>query len=85
MQAARVIGTTHATVRHPSLDGWRLLVVLPLDIHESPDGFPALAIDNLGARCGDLVFFTSDGNVVRELVGQNDCPVRFAVQGIMDA
>ena len=85
MQTARVIGTTHATVRHPSLDGWRLLVVLPLDIHDRPDGFPALAIDNLGASRGDRVFFTSDGNVVRELVGRNDCPVRFAVQGIMDA
>ena len=85
MQFARVLGAATATVKHSSMDGWRLLVVLPLDIDDKPDGFPALAIDNLGARCGDLVFFTSDGNVVRELVGQNDCPVRFAVQGIMDA
>ncbi len=85
MQAARVIGNTHATVRHSSLDGWRLLVVQPLNIKNSPDGFPVLVIDNLGAGRGDLVFFTSDGNAVRELVGRKDCPVRYAVQGIIDA
>lgn len=56
----------------------------PLDINDNPEGFPFLAIDHLGAGRGDLVFFTSDGNAVRELVGRNDCPVRFAVQGIID-
>ena len=85
MQAARVIGNTHATVRHPSLDGWRLLAVQPLDIDNAADGFPLLAIDNLGASRGDIVFFTSDGTAVRELVGRNDCPVRFAIQAIIDA
>lgn len=85
MQTARVIGNTHATVRHPSMDGWRLLVVQPLDINNAPDGFPLLVIDNLGAGRGDLVFFTSDGSAIRGLVGRKDCPVRFAVQGILDA
>ena len=84
MQAARVIGTTHATVRHSSLDGWRLLAVQPVDINNDADGFPLLAIDNLGAGRGDMVFFTSDGNAVKELTGRNDCPVRFAIQGILD-
>lgn len=84
MQAARVVGTTHSTVRHPSLVGWRLLVVQPLDIDCNSDGFPMLAIDNLGAGRGDLVYFTSDGTVVRELVGRSDCPVRFAILGMID-
>ena len=84
MQAARVIGNTHATVRHPSLDGWRMLCIQPLDIHKGPDGFPLLAIDNFGAGRGDHVFFTSDGKAVRELVGRDDCPIRFAIQGIID-
>jgi ethanolamine utilization protein EutN len=85
MQTARVIGNTHATVRHSSLDGWRLLVVQPLDINNAADGFPLLVIDDLGAGRGDLVFFTSDGSAVRALVGRKDCLVRFAVQGILDA
>jgi len=84
MHAARVIGNTHATVKHPSLDGWRLLCIQPVDIENQPDGFPLLAIDDLGAHRGDMVFFTSDGNAVREQVGRSDCPVRFAIQGIID-
>lgn len=84
MQTARVIGNTHATIRHPSLDGWKLLCVQPLDIDDRADGFPLLAIDHLGAGRGDLVFFTSDGKAVRELTGRDDCPIRFAVQGIID-
>jgi len=84
MQAARVIGNTHATVRHPSLDGWRLLCIQPVDIANKPDGFPLLAIDDLGAHRGDMIFFTSDGNAVRDKVGRTDCPIRFAVQGIID-
>lgn len=84
MQAALVIGKATATVKHPSLNGWRLLALQPLDIRNEPDGFPFLAIDNLGAGKGDLIFFTSDGKHIREMVGRNDCPIRFAVQGIID-
>ena len=84
LQAARVIGNATATVKHPSLDGWRLIALQPLDIKDQPDGFPFLAIDNLGAGKGDMIFFTSDGKRIREMVGRNDCPIRYAVQGIID-
>ena len=84
MQTARVIGNATATVKHPSLDGWRLMVLQPLDISDGADGFPFLALDHLGAGRGDTVFYTSDGKSIRELVGRNDCPVRFAIQGIID-
>ena len=43
-----------------------------------------LAIDNLGARKGDKVFFTSDGKSIRTLTGRNDCPIRYAIQGLVD-
>jgi len=84
MQAARVIGNATATVKHPSLAGWRLIALQPLDIDNAADGFPFLAIDNLGVGKGDFVFFTSDGNSIREMVGRNDCPIRYAVQGMID-
>jgi ethanolamine utilization protein EutN len=84
MQTATVIGNATATVKHASLDGWRLLVLQPLDINDKPDGFPFLSIDNLGAGKDDKVFFTSDGKYVRQLVGRDDCPIRFAVQGLID-
>ena len=46
MQLARIIGTTTATVKHPSLAGARLLVVQPLMAdRRSPDGDPQIAVD----------------------------------------
>lgn len=85
MQTATVIGNATATVKHASLDGWRLIVLQPLDIKDEADGFPFLAIDNLGAGKGEKVFFTSDGKHIRKMVGRTDCPIRFAVQGMIDS
>ena len=84
MQTARVIGHVTATMKHSSLDGWKLIVLQPLDIHNEPDEFPQLAIDPLGARQGDHVFFTSDGKYIQQLTGRKDSPIRFSVQGIQD-
>lgn len=84
MQLARVIGRATSTVKHPSLDGWRLLLVEPLGQDHTADGEPLLAIDSLGGSRGDLVMITSDGAWVRELVGTNNTPVRWAILGISD-
>jgi len=84
MNLARVLGHATATVKHPSMDGWRLLVVQPLDAAGGPDMEPLLAIDNLGGRKGDNVILTSDGKAVSELIGRTDTPVRWAVIGIAD-
>ena len=56
----------------------------PLDINNEPDEFPQLAIDPLGSRQGDHVFFTSDGKYIQQLTGRKDSPIRFSVQGILD-
>ena len=43
MLTARVIGHATATVKHPSMEGWKLLVVQPLHWEDrSPDGTPVL-------------------------------------------
>jgi ethanolamine utilization protein EutN len=84
MQSARVIGHVTATVKHSSLNGWKLVVLQPLDIENEPDEFPQLAIDPLGARQGDYVFFTSDTKYIQQLTGKKDSPIRFSIQGILD-
>jgi ethanolamine utilization protein EutN len=84
MQLARIIGRATSTVKHPALNGWRLLLVEPLDINGRPEGEPLLAIDALGAGRGDVVMLTSDGASVREMMGTNNTPVRWAVLGIAD-
>lgn len=84
MQIAKVIGRTTSTVKHTSMQGWKLLIVQPLGMNDSLDGEPVLAIDNLGGGRGDRVMITSDGKYVREIMASNNTPVRWAVIGIQD-
>ncbi|MEX2285915.1 MAG: EutN/CcmL family microcompartment protein [Planctomycetaceae bacterium] len=84
MQLGQVIGNATATVKHPTLAGWRLLVVQPLDAAGGDDGTPIVAIDNLGGSRGSRVILTSDGKGVREMIGAENTPVRWAVIGIVD-
>jgi len=85
MQNARVIGTARATVKHPSMEGWKLLVVETLGPDGQPDGEPPiLAVDPLGAGYGDVVVVSSDGDYARGLLGCETSPVRWSVLGIVD-
>ena len=84
MQLGKVVGRATATVKHETLAGWRMLLVQPLDAGGKPDGDPQLAIDNLGCRWTDTVMLTTDGAAVRDIVGKQNTPVRWAVIGIAD-
>ncbi len=85
MQLAVVLGSATSTVKHRSLEGWKLLVAQPLGADEtSADGDPVLAIDPLGAGRGQIVVITSDGIAARQLVGDNKTPARWSVVGIRD-
>jgi ethanolamine utilization protein EutN len=83
MQIGRVLGTATATVKHPSLQGERLLIVQLEGIDGRADGEPVLAFDRLGAGRGDAVLLTSDGQILQEKVGRNT-PGRWSVMGLPD-
>lgn len=86
MQLARIIGTATATVKHPSLGGARLLVVQPLLADRTrPDGDPQLAIDTIAAGVGDVVVITSDGRLLREVLGSDTTPARWSTIALVDA
>ena len=85
MLLARIIGTATATVKHPSLAGARLLVGQPLAADRAePDGDPQLVIDTLSAAIGDLVMITSDGRMLRDLLGSDTTPARWSTIGLID-
>ena len=49
MQLALVVGNATSTRKHPSLQGWKLLVVQPLLADgRGHDGEPLVAVDNAG-------------------------------------
>jgi ethanolamine utilization protein EutN len=84
MQIGTVVGHATSTVKHPTLTGWRLLVVQMLTPDGKPDGEPVLTIDNLGAGLGMKVLVTTDAIQVRELVQSKNAPLRYSVMGIVD-
>ena len=85
MLSALVLGHATATIKHPSLEGWRLLIVQTLSPDGKPEGEAYLSVDNLGAHAGDRVILNSDGRRVRELIGDEKSPARWFVAGIVDA
>ncbi len=85
MQLGEVVGTATATVKHQSMNGWKLLIVQPYLVDgKTPDGDPVLTIDSCGAGRGERVIITSDGAGTRALVGSDTTPVRWSVLGIAD-
>ena len=85
MQEARVLGTAVSTIKHDSMVGSKLLVVQPyLTDDRTPDGFPLIALDTIGAGKGDTVIITSDGRAMRELLQADSTPARWSVTGIKD-
>ena len=84
MQMGRVVGQAVSTVKHPSLQGWKLLVVQLLTPDGQPDGEPLLAIDSLGAGVASRVILSNDGAGARELVKAKNSPARWMVLGICD-
>ncbi len=84
MQLGRVVGHAVSTVKHPSMTGWRLLVVQLLTVDGKEDGEPLLAIDSLGAARADRVILSNDGAEARAMVGAKNSPVRWFVMGIAD-
>ncbi|MEK6235927.1 MAG: EutN/CcmL family microcompartment protein [Planctomycetales bacterium] len=83
MLIGQVVGRATSTIKHPSLQGWKLLIVQPLGANRKPDGDPVLAVDTLDAGTRDVVLLTSDGKTVRTLMG-NNTPTRWSVMGICD-
>jgi ethanolamine utilization protein EutN len=85
MQIGRVVGHAVATVKHPTLKGWRLLLVQLMTADGKEDGEPLLAIDSLGAGVGSQVILTNDGAAARALVKAKNSPARWMVMGMCDA
>lgn len=84
MLLARVEGNVVATRKHPSLDGWRLVICQPVGTNGQPEGSPLVAIDSLGAGMHQQVLISSDGAAARKAVGDAKSPVRWLVVGLVD-
>ncbi len=85
MQLGTVIGHVTSTIKHPSLVGWKLVIVQPLGAKREPEADPLVAVDKFNAGTGQNVIISSDGKGAREYVGNEKSPVRWFVVGIEDS
>jgi ethanolamine utilization protein EutN len=84
MVLARVEGNVVATRKHPSFEGWRLVICQPVNLAGEPEGSPQVAIDAHGAGLHQQVIISSDGAAARAAVGDRKSPARWMVVGIAD-
>ena len=84
MLLARVEGNVVATRKHPSFEGWRLVICQPINGAGDPEGSPQVAIDPHGAGMHQRVVISSDGSAARQAVGDPRSPARWMVVGIVD-
>jgi len=84
MLLARVEGNLVATRKHPSLEGWRLIICQPINQTGVAEGLPQVAIDGQGAGLHQRVIISSDGAAARVAVGDPKSPVRWMVIGVVD-
>lgn len=84
MLLARVEGNLTATRKHPSFEGWRLVICQPIGREGEAEGAPQVAIDAHGAGMHQRVIISSDGAATRRAVGDDKSPARWMIVAIVD-
>ena len=86
MFIGKVVGTVWATRKHPSLERSKMLLVSEVDGLTGKNGKPPiLAVDRyLSAGIGDMVLIMDEGNSARQLLEDDQAPVRTIVVAIID-
>jgi ethanolamine utilization protein EutN len=85
MQIGRVVGAVVSTQKHAKLEGAKLLLVQPLDVHGLDKGVPLLTIDSVGAGVGERVLVVVEGRAAGEALRKKAAPVDAAIIGIIDS
>ncbi len=84
MKIGRVAATVVSTIKHPALDGRRLLVVDLLDLEGKTTGRDLIAVDAVGAGSGETVLVLDEGNGARQVLAAPQAPIRAVIVGIID-
>ena len=86
MFLAKVMGSVVATQKQWTLEGKKLLLIMPYitkDDKQVPSGSSIVAVDSVNAGEGEFVMFTQ-GSSARLTDATKNCPVDAVVIGIVD-
>ena len=84
MLLGRVIGNVVCTIKHPALDGQKLLIVQPLDRQGRDKGRPVVALDSVGAGAGETVYWCRGREASFPFLPA-EVPTETTIVGIVDA
>lgn len=82
MQLARVIGNVVCTIKNPSLDGLKLLLLQPITKEGKDQGKALVAVDSIGAGFGEVVYWCRGKEA--SLAFPRDVPTECTIVGIVD-
>jgi microcompartment protein CcmK/EutM len=83
MQLGKVIGTVVATVKNPSLEGKKLLLVQPVDRQGRSIGRAFVALDAVGAGAGETIYWCRGREASFPFLPE-EVPTEATIVGIVD-
>ena len=83
MHIGKVMGRVVCTVKHPSLEGVKLLLVQPVDHNREPKGEPLVMVDAMQAGIGETVSYVL-GREATLTLPDPFSPVDAGIVGIVD-
>ena len=84
MFIAKVIGDVVATIKHPALESYKILLIEKLTTDGAETGDTLLALDTVDSGVDDTVLVLDEGNSARQVMDYPDAPVRTLIVGVID-
>lgn len=82
MKIGIVVDNLVSTIKHPTHQGLKLMVVCQVDTTGQPTGSTIVAVDTACAGIGDYVLYSDEGGASRLSVGDNI--IDAAIIGVLD-